>query len=463
MRLSATAVCLLAFCNIGCDSGSSAESGAAKEPAKAAAADVAKESAKSAEKTPKKTSILDSAEFMGRKVKLQSGGGDFAEDLNMRGKGPGKDEALPPHEPDGIFLDINGETLTWKALDRRVDLLLLKNPLNLPPEATKEQVERVIRIARRKYAENIANRYVREALLAQKARAAGLTASPDEIKGAMKLALKKTPKNVQAEILKDLDDKDSCFYREQENYLLSKKYRHAAIDPQISVTEKDVSETVRKRDAEIAQLKAKKAAMRPQLETWLGEIRAGKRDFGKTAYDFSDDTSSMEDGVMGDFRRGDNELERPLRDFAFAASKEELSGVIETERGYHILKVLARRYDGEAGDDEEDEDGGKPKPQAAKAGAERRPTVVTLAQIMLEKPAIPEPYNVKTARAATFKRKVGEEIYNRQLEALRQAKIECAVPVTLLKNTERKIRMARKRAEKALEQKTAEQKKGQDK
>ena len=377
--------------------------------------------------------------FMGRRVKLEQGGVDLS--ANMR---KAEDERLiPPHDPSDVFLDVNGETLTWRAVDRRIDLLLKNSPLPLPPEATIDEVERAVDIARFQYAKHLANRLVRDSVLAQMARDAGLSVSSNEVAAAVKTGLKGLEKKVGTEVLTDAIDPESCFYREQANYLLSKKYIDVVLSKTISVSPEEVQAAISNRNEEISTLTVSNAMMRPRMEAWLKEIRSGERDFGKTAYDFSDCPSSMDDGVMGDYSRDDGNLSKPLWEFAFAASTNELSDIVETGSTMHILKIVARRYGEDVGDDEYDDDDDSPSSgtnETAVASGVERPTSVTLAHIMLEKHEIPPVLDETSARKFVFKRKLGELNFKVRLAAFKAARIDCAVPVTLIKDTEKKAR-----------------------
>jgi parvulin-like peptidyl-prolyl isomerase len=71
----------------------------------------------------------------------------------------------------------------------------------------------------------------------------------------------------------------------------------------------------------------------------------GGADFALTAKTYSLDPSGETGGVVADYiRRGDMASLPELEDAAFALEKPgQLSGVVESEYGYHIVKLLARR------------------------------------------------------------------------------------------------------------------------
>lgn len=76
---------------------------------------------------------------------------------------------------------------------------------------------------------------------------------------------------------------------------------------------------------------------RAKAEALLDSIEAGE-DFARLATDHSDDPGSAEQGgELGWFRRGD--MVREFEDVAFSLIDGEVSDVVETEYGFHIIKV----------------------------------------------------------------------------------------------------------------------------
>lgn len=88
-----------------------------------------------------------------------------------------------------------------------------------------------------------------------------------------------------------------------------------------------------------ADLKQNEMA-RLRAETVLREARAGK-DFSQLAKEYSEDPSATKGGDVGFFTQG--QLLPPLDQAAFALRKGEISNIVETSLGYHILKVEETR------------------------------------------------------------------------------------------------------------------------
>ncbi len=75
---------------------------------------------------------------------------------------------------------------------------------------------------------------------------------------------------------------------------------------------------------------------REEAESVLTKIKAGS-DFGEMAKQFSLDPTASKGGDLGFFEKGQLILE--IEEAAFAMKKDQLSGVIQTNFGFHLLKV----------------------------------------------------------------------------------------------------------------------------
>jgi peptidyl-prolyl cis-trans isomerase C len=84
-----------------------------------------------------------------------------------------------------------------------------------------------------------------------------------------------------------------------------------------------------------------KAEARKKIEDILAKAKAGA-DFAELAKQYSEDPGSKENGgLYSDFPRG--QMVKPFEDAAFSVPVGELSGVVETNYGYHIIKVIDRK------------------------------------------------------------------------------------------------------------------------
>jgi len=86
---------------------------------------------------------------------------------------------------------------------------------------------------------------------------------------------------------------------------------------------------------------AEKTVIRKKMEDILARAKKGE-DFAGLAKEFTEDTGSKDKGgLYEDFEHG--KMVKPFEDAAFSVPAGEISGLIETEYGYHILKVEGRK------------------------------------------------------------------------------------------------------------------------
>ncbi len=84
-----------------------------------------------------------------------------------------------------------------------------------------------------------------------------------------------------------------------------------------------------------------KNTARRKIEKILARLNTGD-DFAELAAQYSEDPDTKENGGdMGWFAR--RVMFKPFKDAAFALQDGEISDIIETSAGYHLIKLTGRR------------------------------------------------------------------------------------------------------------------------
>ena len=300
-------------------------------------------------KTPEVSGlVIDTNKVVGGRVELKDSVGRSSSRIREA-----KLAARKAHGRTDICLDYAGEKLTWGDVEDYVDLQLLEAPLNIPPQATVEEINRIIANSKVRLEEIAINSFLKEAILAQEAKKAGIAVSDEELATALKKATEKSAKKKHGgKIVPKLLEPSGYFARNQRNYLLSRKYREQVIAPSLVISTNELAECIAARQLANEAAAATNALLKVKIEDFLQKIKAGELDFGETAYEHSDCGSCMDNGDWGEFEAENCSLLQPLKDFIFAPSKAEMSDVIETPYSYHIVKILKRYYENDEGSDD---------------------------------------------------------------------------------------------------------------
>jgi len=84
-----------------------------------------------------------------------------------------------------------------------------------------------------------------------------------------------------------------------------------------------------------------KAEVQKRMEEILARVKSGEN-FSELAKEYSEDPGSKENGgLYEDFGRG--RMVKPFEDAAFSVPVGEISDIVETTYGYHIIKVVDRK------------------------------------------------------------------------------------------------------------------------
>jgi parvulin-like peptidyl-prolyl isomerase len=132
--------------------------------------------------------------------------------------------------------------------------------------------------------------------------------------------------------------------------LLIQSYLETVVNTEIKIPEEEIQRFYQEdKSASVRHIllltqgknESEKAEIRKQMEAILARAKSGE-DFAKLAKEYSEDPGSKDNGgLYEDFGRG--RMVKPFEDAAFSIPVGDLSDIVETTYGYHILKIVDRK------------------------------------------------------------------------------------------------------------------------
>ncbi len=255
---------------------------------------------------------------------------------------------------DRIVAIVNQEIITFSEIER------WGRPFQ-------DEIKTEDRLERRRRLEEvfrkILDRVIEERLIEQEARKSGIKVTRKEIETALE-EVKQKNKVDQEGLERALAAEGLTlegFRKELEKRILRTKFIHSVIKVEPRAGEKELSEFFQRnidhyrveesyRPAHIHFLIPQESTpeqvqrIRKRAEKVLERIREGA-DFGKMPKEYSEDASTRDHGGdLGFFKKG--ELLPALEKEAMRLKVGEVSGLIRTRLGFHILKLLDRKGGG---------------------------------------------------------------------------------------------------------------------
>lgn len=250
-------------------------------------------------------------------------------------------EVIPP-----VVARVNGQDVPKADFDRLVRQMEMQAGQPVPKERRDEIYRAVL------------DRLVTYTVLVQEAKARGVTVSAEEAKQVSDAKIAELRQQIpDAKAFdKALAERDMTLDRlraDIRNDLAVNKMMKAAVASPAAVTDADIDEFYKKNPDQFTGLRASHILIRPdgsdeaskskaraQAEDVLKQAKGGA-DFAELARKHSSDGSAQQGGDLGFFTK--SSMVPAFSNAAFALKPGELSDVVETQFGFHIIKASERK------------------------------------------------------------------------------------------------------------------------
>jgi len=259
-----------------------------------------------------------------------------------------KPEVKPDSSPTDPVAKVGATAITRGELDRAMNVLVAQN--RIQPGTTPEAVKEAQKAA------------LDQLIFAELMYQQGLKTPPADLdkqvesKMSQNKAKFSTPAQFE-EALKGSGVTEQDLVEITKKDIVISSYIETKIVPTIKVTDEEIRKFYTDNKAQLVeepQVKAShiligvdaaadpetKAKAKAKAETTLQELKAGK-DFAATAKEVSTCPSKEQGGDLGFFGKG--QMVPEFEQAAFALKPGELSNVVETQFGYHIIKLTERK------------------------------------------------------------------------------------------------------------------------
>jgi len=250
----------------------------------------------------------------------------------------------------GVAARVNGVEITNEVLQRNYREYLVQNNVNIVSQRSSEKMEKLRR--------ETLDLLIDQEVVWQEAQKRGVTVTPEEVEAVLTdvRAGFKTPDGFARKLTNEGYTEES--YREHLRRLLSaQRYLEGVRAAAATVTDADLERFYGENTARLTlpeQVRVRhilltwkplgtpddRAALREKMVPILEQVRSGA-DFAELARKHSEDSSAFEGGDTGFFARG--QMVKPFEDAAFALAPGQISDIVETSFGLHILRMEERQ------------------------------------------------------------------------------------------------------------------------
>jgi peptidyl-prolyl cis-trans isomerase C len=259
------------------------------------------------------------------------------------------EEAQPPTDKAAV---VNTTVITQAELDSQMRIVVdrLRSSGRLPDVAQLDQIRSQV----------LENLIARE-LLYQESLKKGIKVSQDEINEQLINLKSQFPNEAEFnQALTRMDLTEASIKEKIQRDLALKKLIEDEIVPKVTVSESEIRafydnnpETFKQPERVKASHilikvdpkadSAQKAEAKKKIDMVQAKLQKGE-DFGALAKKYSEGPSAPKGGDLGYFSRG--QMVKPFEDAAFGMKPGEVSGMVETRFGYHLIKVTDKTPEG---------------------------------------------------------------------------------------------------------------------
>jgi len=262
--------------------------------------------------------------------------------------------ALPPPEPvkavpatiPAVVARVNGENVAKADFDRLLKQMEMQAGQAVPAERRNEIYRAVL------------DQLVTYTALVQETRARGVEVSDGEARNVADARIAELRQQIpdEAAFKKALAERDMTLDRLRADIrrdLAISKMMEAALAGAPGVTDAEVRDFYEKNPDEFAGIRASHILIKPDgsddgskkkaraaIDDVWKQAKAGA-DFGALAKQHSSDGSAQQGGDLGFFTKG--RMVPEFSNAAFALQPGQISDVVETQFGYHVIKVTERK------------------------------------------------------------------------------------------------------------------------
>jgi peptidyl-prolyl cis-trans isomerase C len=305
-------------------------------------------------------------------------------------------ETAAPADPNEVIASVNDKKYLRKDMDKVVNALLKSQ--NVPAGQIAQ--------AKEYFEQRAALNFIMKTLLRDEAQKQSITVTEEDRKAQlakMEEALKHQNKTLE-QYFKEFPLGEEAAKAEFEDGLIIEKLFQKNVLDGIKIDDEAVEKTIDEIVEKNKGLEADKAAKKAKIEDIKKQLEGGA-DFAELAKANSDCPSGQKGGDLGKFARG--QMVKPFEDAAFTQEVGKVGGIVETQFGYHLIKVTAKTPATEAQGD-----------------VPASPETVTASHILVK---VDQPQQVPTAEQVTEQLKQGKsrEAVQKYIEDLKAAaKIE---------------------------------------